>query len=189
MKFHFDILAPVYNLLIKQRYPAQVIENCPLKLTDKLLEVGGGTGRYASHFIDLVNQVWIVDPSQPMLDQTLKEYQGKIQIKNGTAENLPFPNEFFDIILASDSLHHWEDQEIGITEIYRVLRPGGYVAIEEIHPHTNGGMLLTLMEKALFMGSKFFTPNQLTKLLLKYKFRYITRGPIRSSTYYLIVKK
>lgn len=43
----------------------------------------------------------------------------------GEAAALPFPDESFDVVVSTFSLHHWSDPVAGLTEIARVLRPDG----------------------------------------------------------------
>jgi ubiquinone/menaquinone biosynthesis C-methylase UbiE len=45
------------------------------------------------------------------------------------AENLPFPDNTFDIVLSTMSLHLWQNRQKGINEMRRVLKPGGRVLI------------------------------------------------------------
>ncbi len=45
---------------------------------------------------------------------------------------LPFPDRSFDIVVSSFSLHHWSDPATGLTEVHRVLRPGGTALIWDI---------------------------------------------------------
>ena len=47
----------------------------------------------------------------------------------GESENLPFPNEQFDGVLLNEVLEHVADEQQTLREIYRVLRPGGHLAL------------------------------------------------------------
>ncbi len=50
---------------------------------------------------------------------------GTIQFQRATAEELPFSNASFDLVLSTMTFHHWSDQTKGIAEVARVLTPGG----------------------------------------------------------------
>jgi ubiquinone/menaquinone biosynthesis C-methylase UbiE len=39
--------------------------------------------------------------------------------------SLPFPKGSFDLVISTLSMHHWADPKAGLTEIARLLRPGG----------------------------------------------------------------
>ena len=54
---------------------------------------------------------------------------GGIAFVKGSAENLPFSSEAFDVIIAAQTLHHWNDKQRGICEAYRVLKKGGSIII------------------------------------------------------------
>jgi len=47
------------------------------------------------------------------------------------AENLPYENSTFDVILAKDTLHHFNDINLALSEISRVLKPGGVFIVSE----------------------------------------------------------
>jgi SAM-dependent methyltransferase len=55
---------------------------------------------------------------------------------DGTAESLPVPDGCADVVIAINSLHHWEDIDRGLAEVARVLRSGGrFVASDEDFSH------------------------------------------------------
>jgi SAM-dependent methyltransferase len=68
---------------------------------------------------------------------------------HGTADQIPFGDEAFDLVGSFQSMEHWDESpdyiKKGIKEIYRVLKPGGkFVATVPIHSH--GGKLFVLGE-------------------------------------------
>lgn len=59
---------------------------------------------------------------------------------NGSAAHIPFESETFDWVLAFSSIEHWDEKgdsiENGLSEIHRVLKPGGYLLVAApIHNH------------------------------------------------------
>ncbi len=52
----------------------------------------------------------------------------------GDVAALPFPDGSFDLVVSTLSMHHWADPTAGLTEIGRVLRPGGRALIWEFRP-------------------------------------------------------
>lgn len=52
----------------------------------------------------------------------------------GDVGMLPFPDGSFDLVVSTFSMHHWSDPMAGLTEIGRVLRPGGQALIWDLAP-------------------------------------------------------
>jgi ubiquinone/menaquinone biosynthesis C-methylase UbiE len=55
----------------------------------------------------------------------------RAQVVEGTAERLPLEDGAATVVSAVASFHHWADEEAGLAEAYRVLRPGGRLLIAE----------------------------------------------------------
>jgi len=60
----------------------------------------------------------------------------------GDAENLPFPDDNFDLVYSWGVLHHSPDTVAAIREVHRVLRPGGEARIMIYHARSIVGVLL-----------------------------------------------
>jgi ubiquinone/menaquinone biosynthesis C-methylase UbiE len=86
----------------------------------KVLDIGCGTGEIISYFNRNNNEVFAVD--------TLNQLKKNVKIKNliivNTA-NLPFENEYFDIILSNHVVEHIPEQNVHMSEINRCLKPNG----------------------------------------------------------------
>ena len=50
---------------------------------------------------------------------------GRLKFSLGVAEQLPYPDVTFDLIVSTTSFDHWSDQQAGLAECARVLSPGG----------------------------------------------------------------
>jgi ubiquinone/menaquinone biosynthesis C-methylase UbiE len=55
----------------------------------------------------------------------------RIHFREGSAMDLPFPNDTFDAVISSGSIKHWPDQARGLGEMIRVLKPEGLLVIIE----------------------------------------------------------
>lgn len=131
---------------------------------NKLLDVGGGTGYLASQLTDLFSRIVIVDPSAGMLSVAKRR---NLQTCQASALALPFADGHFDAILCTDALHHIKQADRAITEMNRVLQPGGSLVILEFHIHGPAGWLFFLFERLLLDRSEFLTPDQLHSLMVR----------------------
>ncbi len=96
----------------------------------KILDVGGGTGRYAIHFAEMGYEVHLIDPMPNHLAHLEKSPNSKLlaSFQLGDARELEIPDESFDAILLMGPLYHLiesEDRIVALNEAFRVLRPGG----------------------------------------------------------------
>ncbi len=82
---------------------------------------------------------------------------------DGGVENIPIPSKHFDKVVASASLHHFLNQDKGLEEMKRALKPNGKMIILEIAPNTGRGKRLKICESILHTGAKFYEPLQLRK--------------------------
>lgn len=108
---------------------------------DHILEIGFGPGIGVERLAALASHGFVagVDISDVMVAQASKRNApgisaGQIELKQGSAHDLPYPANTFDKVLAINSLHHWQDRQVALREVNRVLKPGGVVAIVEQPP-------------------------------------------------------
>ena len=95
----------------------------------RVLDVGCGPGALAVELASRVgpSAVAAVDPSEPFVE-ALRERQPEIAVQQAKAEQLPFPDETFDAVLAQLVVHFMDDPVAGLREMSRVAREGGVVA-------------------------------------------------------------
>ena len=138
-----------------ERYEAQRGENDPggyHELIDSLevefverfarsadvLEVGCGTGLLLQRIQKFARSAKGVDLSPGML--TLARERG-LDVVEGSATALPFPDSSFDVTCSFKVLAHVRDIERALAEMARVTRPGGYVIAEFYNPNSLRGLL------------------------------------------------
>jgi SAM-dependent methyltransferase len=91
-----------------------------------ILDVGCGTGRMAEDLSALGDLV-ALDPSSEATAYTRS--RGFFSVAQGSAEALPFENESFDLVTALDVIEHVQHDDMALSEMARVLRPGGIAVI------------------------------------------------------------
>ena len=123
--------------IFKDVYPLiadQIIRRCEIK-DGTCIDIGSGPGSLAiaiSKVTDL--NIYSIDISEEMNQIAKKniieeELHHKIFPVNGDVHELPFPDDFADLIISRGSLFFWEDKETSFKEIYRVLKPEGWAYI------------------------------------------------------------
>lgn len=89
---------------------------------DRVLDVGCGTGNHLLFFHGMGCQVTGVEPSAAMLDIARRKLEGKADLRIGIAEDLPFSDNEFDIVVLVTSLEFALDAEKAVREAVRVSR-------------------------------------------------------------------
>ncbi|MDA9659935.1 class I SAM-dependent methyltransferase [Pseudomonadota bacterium] len=100
----------------------------------KILDVGCGEGRHIFGILNEFEDVYCygLDQDIPSLDKCKKglEFFQELDLngtvfQQGSVYQLPFEENFFDLIICSEVLEHLDDYHAAIDEIFRVLKPGG----------------------------------------------------------------
>ena len=161
MRFdHFDIIAPVFAR-VSYASLETMLEMADLPRGGSILDVGGGTGRVARLLREYADDVLIADSSFGMLQQADRN---ELKLTCSTSEALPFPDKFFTHVIMVDALHHVANQVVTAREMYRVLKHGGKIVIEEPDIRVFGVKLIAIAEKLLLMRSKFLSPDKIVEL-------------------------
>ncbi len=105
-----------------------------LRGATSVLDVGTGEGQVArlaaaGGAISVVG----VDPTQAQIDAARRRSGGPVYARAGAAR-LPFPDEAFDAVVACLVFEHVDDVDAAISEVSRVLRPGGRFLFFLNHP-------------------------------------------------------
>jgi ubiquinone/menaquinone biosynthesis C-methylase UbiE len=93
----------------------------------RVLDVGCGTGNYAAALTAATNcRISGVDPSQKMLERA-RDAASWESLARSSAENLPFGDDAFDVVMSTDVIHHIRDRDAYFREAARLLRPEGHL--------------------------------------------------------------
>ncbi|NLN70339.1 MAG: class I SAM-dependent methyltransferase [Chloroflexi bacterium] len=158
---HFNLIGPIYDWIFHRRNPNRLLEMVGLAAHHTLLDIGGGTGRVSSRFRAISPSIIVADPAMKMLKEARKK--GLLSII-ANSETLPFREQSFDRIIMVDTFHHVADHQLALDEIWRTLKPGGRLVIEEPNIHNLFAKFIAWGEKILFMRSKFFPPEAIVSM-------------------------
>jgi ubiquinone/menaquinone biosynthesis C-methylase UbiE len=159
---HFDLLAPLYDRVIKYKEPVKIIELGGFPIEGIVLDAGGGTGRVSQALIGKAAHVIVLDLSFGMLQKATQKDNLKAVCSH--TESLPFSDESFDAVVMVDALHHVCDQSKTVLELLRVAKVGGRIVIEEPDIQIFAVKLVALAEKLALMRSHFLSPDQIAAL-------------------------
>ena len=123
---------------------ARMNEECGVWVADlleigpngRVLEVGFGPGVIIQHLSRLASAGYVagVDPSREMVEQARARnataiQSGRVDLRQGSVEDLSFDDDSFDNVLAINSMQVWPDAVASLREVRRVLKSGGRVAL------------------------------------------------------------
>jgi len=147
-RVHFDDIVENYDK-VRWDYPHELYEDifkysghgnslhaedkesrCLQASTLKALEIGAGTGKATTTFLNVGYSVTAVEMSANMSEFLLQKFknQSSFRVISSTFEDAALEDENFDLIYAA-SAFHWVDPEIGCPKVFRLLKKGGIFAL------------------------------------------------------------
>jgi SAM-dependent methyltransferase len=120
---HYDELRPEYA----PEAVAWVAERCGIGPGSRVVDLAAGTGRLSGRFLQLGVDVIAVEPAANMR-AVLEERFPTIRAIVATAESMPFDDGAVDAVVVGNAFHHF-GRDAAMTEIHRILRPGGALAV------------------------------------------------------------
>jgi ubiquinone/menaquinone biosynthesis C-methylase UbiE len=104
-----------------------------------LLDLGSGPGLLSVKLLQQIPEAEVVgiDPLPQMLrlakENVLKSYAHAFEVMQGASEKIPLKDDSVDGIVSRFSLPYWSQPSESFTEMYRVLKSGGIVVLEELN--------------------------------------------------------
>lgn len=142
----------------------------------KTLDVGCGGGFSCEFMAERGAIVSGIDQSQKCV-QTAKNHAlisgFKIDYRQGLAENMPYDDNTFDVVICVDVLEHVADYKQVVSEVHRILKPGGLFFFDTINrTFSSQVVMIGLMENILqeirrgvHDWDKFITPQELSVVM------------------------
>ena len=139
---NYDFLNHFLSLGIDIRWRRKAVKLLAPGKPKLILDVATGTGDFAVETLKLnPDKVIGIDISEGMLEVGRKKmkdrgYDSRIELLSGDSENLPFEENKFDAVVVGFGVRNFENLEIGLAEMYRVLKPGGRMVVLEFSKPT-----------------------------------------------------
>lgn len=146
----FDDIAPKYDFLnhflsfnIDKTWRRKVRKFLTKSNPEIILDMATGTGDLAIELTKMnCTKIIGVDISPKMLEIGLKKVekkklQEKITLQAGNSQSINFDESYFDAVTCAFGVRNFEKLELGLSEIYRVLKPNGNIAVLEFSKPKN----------------------------------------------------
>jgi len=145
----FSAIASRYDLLnhllsgnVDKRWRRIVASRVREKLSSsskaRVLDVACGTGDLSLTLFEITGAGVVgTDFCRPMLDIAAGKTSGRVRLIEGDALDLPFRDGTFDVATIAFGLRNLSSVESGLAELWRVLKPGGWVAVLEFSRPSN----------------------------------------------------
>lgn len=143
-----------------------------VKSSDKILDIGCSAGRL---LLDLISKgfspdkVFGIDVSQEAIDLCLRSGLKNCKVMDGMKPE--WPENSFDIIVASDSLEHISNDSKALQSWYKILKPGGLLFV-----YVPAFQFLWSEHDEVNHHFRRYTKNGLTSILEKTEFNIIESG-------------
>jgi len=134
---NYDNLNRVISFGIDVKWRKKVLRLVSETNPETILDIATGTGDLAILMAQTkAKKIIGLDISEGMLEVGTKKIQeknlsGTIEMVLGDSENMPFEDSYFDAITVAFGVRNFEHLKTGLTEILRVLKPGGIFVILE----------------------------------------------------------
>ncbi len=136
-KNYFDKLAAKYDQSWDGKYCLQMYANILEKISTfsflSVLDVGCGWGS----MLDMIKTEYPeveaagLDLSEKMIEQAQSLLGSDALLRTGDVEDIPWPDDSFDLLLCNSSFHHYPNPQKSLQEMQRVLKPQGRLLIGE----------------------------------------------------------
>lgn len=171
---------------------AKMLEMIPVNSSMRALEYGAGTGILGSMLAPHFKEIVLMDSSKEMVE-VMKEKISDNSIENlnpvvADLEKEEYLGEQFDLIYSQMVFHHINDIGFLLGKLYKILKPGGYIAIADLYKedgsfHGEGfsghnGFDAELLKSALESGNFRHTKSETCFIMKKSVDNQIREFPV-----------
>jgi demethylmenaquinone methyltransferase/2-methoxy-6-polyprenyl-1,4-benzoquinol methylase len=144
---NYDVMNDAMSLGVHRAWKWYAIAQSGVKKGHKVLDLAAGSADLSIRFAQKVGdegQVFVTDINPDMLEQGRQRMAdagiaGNIEFCLVNAENLPFPDNYFDCITISFGLRNVTHKDVALKEMQRCVKPGGRVLVLEFSQPINEG--------------------------------------------------
>jgi ubiquinone/menaquinone biosynthesis C-methylase UbiE len=137
----------------------------------RVLDAGCGSGRVMALLAERFPGLRLegVDLSKDMVEKARRvvSSHANVSVRHGDVQSLPFDADTFDGVISLASIKHWPDQGAGLSEIFRVLKPGGRAFVMEADRNCSRP------SSARFVATWRLTPWPARFVLVEYFMRFV----------------
>lgn len=132
----FELNNPLKRLL--DRSPQKIIKLLGVQPDWALIDFGCGPGFYTIPFARVAKRVVGVDVQPEMLKKAVAYARKAVDVEfvQNDGSRIPLPDESFDLVFLNLVYHEIENKKMALSEFWRLLKPGGNVAIREKNENT-----------------------------------------------------
>lgn len=192
----FDIQAKSYDTDKNGKHARNLYQNVIAEISnlrlDNLLDVGCGTGEILNLVKTLYPAISVygIDISTKMLKKAKEKLLDKAELYLGDAEHLPFEKDKFDLLICTDSFHHYPNPQKAVNEFYKVLRNGGYLLLADYWKPFPIRQLMNIFIPFSNEGDvKIYSQNEIINFLKHRGFQNIKYQKMNNSSYLVTAKK
>lgn len=182
---NFDKIATYYDNSFTQAFCGKIhrqtiqFGTAYFKNNSRLLDLGCGPGNFLGRLTKLKKslELYGVDESEKMIEIAKKKF-AHIDFLVARAENLPFPDNNFDVVTAIDTFYYFRAKRKVLSECYRVLNEKGYflITFPSVDQVLSRWFLELTTRGSIAKGVKYLSFQELTFLAKEAGFQLIKRS-------------